>query len=81
MEERQVTVDGVAHPMPEPFIVMATQNPIEYEGTFPLPETELDRFLLRLHLGYPDAEDEIGVLEAQQYAHPVEQPGGGGSGG
>ncbi len=73
MEERQVTVDGVAHPMPEPFIVMATQNPIEYEGTFPLPETELDRFLLRLHLGYPDTEDEIRVLEAQQYAHPVEE--------
>ena len=73
MEERQVTVDGVAHPMPEPFIVMATQNPIEYEGTFPLPETELDRFLVRLHLGYPDKEDEIRVLEAQQYAHPVEQ--------
>ena len=73
MEEHQVTVDGVAHPMPEPFIVMATQNPIEYEGTFPLPETELDRFLVRLHLGYPDTEDEIRVLEAQQYAHPVEQ--------
>ena len=73
MEERQVTVDGVAHPMPEPFIVMATQNPIEYEGTFPLPETELDRFLVRLHLGYPDKEDEIRVLEAQQYAHPVER--------
>ena len=73
MEERQVTVDGLAHPMPEPFIVMATQNPIEYEGTFPLPETELDRFLVRLHLGYPDREDEIRVLEAQQYVHPVEQ--------
>ena len=73
MEEHQVTVDGVAHPMPEPFVVMATQNPIEYEGTFPLPETELDRFLVRLHLGYPDTEDEIRVLEAQQYAHPVEQ--------
>ena len=73
MEERQVTVDGLAHPMPEPFIVMATQNPIEYEGTFPLPETELDRFLVRLHLGYPEKEDEIQVLEAQQYVHPVEQ--------
>ena len=73
MEEHQVTVDGVAHPMPDPFIVMATQNPIEYEGTFPLPETELDRFLVRLHLGYPDTADEIRVLEAQQFAHPVEQ--------
>ena len=73
MEEHQVTVDGVAHPMPEPFIVMATQNPIEYEGTFPLPETELDRFLVRLHLGYPDKEDEIRVLEAQRYVHPIDE--------
>ncbi len=72
MEERQVTVDGVTHPMPTPFIVMATQNPIEYEGTFPLPETELDRFLVRLHLGYPSVEDEIEVLEAQRFAHPIE---------
>ncbi len=53
MEERQVTVDGVTHKMPQPFIVLATQNPIEYEGTFPLPEAQLDRFLLRIHLGYP----------------------------
>lgn len=72
MEEHQVTVDGVPHPMPEPFIVMATQNPIEYEGTFPLPETELDRFLVRLHLGYPDKADEMEVLEAQRYRHPVD---------
>jgi len=72
MEERQVTVDGVTHPTPTPFIVMATQNPIEYEGTFPLPETELDRFLVRLHLGYPSVEDEIEVLEAQRFAHPIE---------
>ncbi len=71
MEEHQITVDGITHPMPEPFIVLATQNPIEYEGTFPLPETELDRFLIRLHLGYPDHEDEIGVLEAQRYEHPI----------
>ena len=73
MEERQVTVDGVPHPMPEPFIVMATQNPIEYEGTFPLPETELDRFLVRLHLGYPDKADEMEVLEAQRYKHPIDE--------
>ncbi len=73
MEEHQVTVDGVPHPMPEPFIVMATQNPIEYEGTFPLPETELDRFLVRLHLGYPDKADEMEVLEAQRYKHPIDE--------
>ena len=59
MEERQVTVDGVTHQMPEPFIVLATQNPIEYEGTFPLPEAQLDRFLLRIHLGYPSQLDEV----------------------
>jgi MoxR-like ATPase len=58
--------------MPEPFIVMATQNPIEYEGTFPLPETELDRFIVRIHLGYPSFEDEVAVLEAQRFAHPIE---------
>jgi MoxR-like ATPase len=72
MEERQMTVDGITHLMPSPFIVMATQNPIEYEGTFPLPETELDRFLVRLHLGYPSMEDEIEVLEAQRFNHPIE---------
>ena len=71
MEEHQITVDGVTHQMPEPFIVLATQNPIEFEGTFPLPETELDRFLVRLHLGYPDHDDELGVLEAQRYEHPI----------
>ncbi|MCH7607939.1 MAG: MoxR family ATPase [Chloroflexi bacterium] len=71
MEEHQITVDGITHPMPEPFIVLATQNPIEYEGTFPLPETELDRFLVRLHLGYPGHEEEMGVLEAQRYEHPI----------
>src|SRR5512147_1610900 len=62
MEERQVTVDGVTHPLPEPFIVLATQNPIEYEGTFPLPEAQLDRFLLRLRLGYPSMTQEIQIL-------------------
>ncbi len=72
MEEHQITVDGVTYRMPEPFIVMATQNPIEYEGTFPLPETELDRFLIRLQLGYPDHEHEIAILEAQRYEHPIE---------
>ena len=72
MEERQITVDGVAHPTPTPFMVLATQNPIEYEGTFPLPETELDRFLLRLHLGYPGFDDELEVLGSQQYHHPID---------
>ena len=72
MEERQVTVDGETHILPKPFMVMATQNPIEYEGTFPLPEAQLDRFLLRLRLGYPSAADEIRVLDDQQIQHPLE---------
>lgn len=72
MEERQVTVDGVTHPMPKPYIVLATQNPIEYEGTFPLPEAQLDRFLLRMRLGYPTINDEIRVMEDQQIQHPLE---------
>ena len=72
MEERQVTVDGVTHKLPAPFMVMATQNPIEYEGTFPLPEAQLDRFLIRIHLGYPSKTDEILVLDAQQTTHPVD---------
>lgn len=71
MQELQVTVDGVTHPLPEPFLVMATQNPIEYEGTFPLPEAQLDRFLMRIRLGYPRPEDEIAILESQRYIHPV----------
>ncbi len=72
MEERQVTVDGVTHALPRPFMVLATQNPIEYEGTFPLPEAQLDRFLMRIRLGYPGVEDEVQVLERQQYRHPFE---------
>ncbi len=73
MEERQVTVDGVTYPMPQPFLVLATQNPIEYEGTFPLPEAQLDRFMMRIHLGYPAAREEVQMLEAQQRVHPIEQ--------
>jgi MoxR-like ATPase len=73
MEERQVTVDGVTHALPKPFMVLATQNPIEYEGTFPLPEAQLDRFLMRIRLGYPGLEDEVQVLERQQYRHPLEE--------
>jgi MoxR-like ATPase len=72
MEERTVTVDGITHKLPSPFMVLATQNPIEYEGTFPLPEAQVDRFLLRIRLGYPKAEDEIRILERQQYQHPFE---------
>ncbi|MGI8926653.1 MAG: AAA family ATPase [Tepidiformaceae bacterium] len=72
MEERQVTVDGVTHKLPAPFLVMATQNPIEYEGTFPLPEAQLDRFMIRVHLGYPSPTDEVLVLDQQQVAHPIE---------
>src|SRR3972149_1173251 len=71
MEERQVTVDGHTHLLPAPFMVLATQNPIEYEGTFPLPEAQLDRFLLRLSLGYPSSASEIDMLERQQFAHPI----------
>ncbi len=72
MEERQVTVDGVTRATPEPFLVLATQNPIEYEGTFPLPEAQLDRFMLRVNLGYPSPQDEIRVMERQQLAHPID---------
>lgn len=72
MEERQVTVDGTTHSLPKPFMVLATQNPIEYEGTFPLPEAQLDRFLLRLRLGYPSIADEIRVIDDQQIRHPLE---------
>jgi MoxR-like ATPase len=73
MEERQITVDGVTRKMPSPFHVLATQNPIEYEGTFPLPEAQLDRFLLRINIGYPNPSQEIAVIEGQQYIHPIEQ--------
>ncbi len=71
MEERQVTVDGITHRTPEPFTVMATQNPIEYEGTFPLPEAQLDRFLVRVELGYPAAHDEVAMMDRQLHGHPV----------
>ncbi len=73
MEERQVTVDGTTYPLEQPFMVLATQNPIEYEGTFPLPEAQLDRFLMRLNIGYPNKKEELDVLDRQQFAHPVNQ--------
>jgi MoxR-like ATPase len=72
MQEQQVTVDGVTYPMEEPFLIMATQNPIEYEGTFPLPEAQLDRFMVRISLGYPSQTDEIAILDSQQYRHPID---------
>ncbi len=75
MEERQVTVDGITHTLPVPFMVMATQNPIEYEGTFPLPEAQLDRFLVRITLGYPSAADEVVIMERQQFVHPIQEIG------
>ncbi|MBX3081653.1 MAG: MoxR family ATPase [Anaerolineae bacterium] len=71
MEERQVTVDGITYALEQPFLVLATQNPIEYEGTFPLPEAQLDRFLLRLRLGYPTPQDEAAMLDSQQVQHPL----------
>jgi MoxR-like ATPase len=71
MEERQITIDGVMHPLPQPFMVIGTQNPIEYEGTFPLPEAQLDRFLLRVSLGYLSKREEIRMIEDQQFAHPI----------
>nr|HID12961.1 MoxR family ATPase [Anaerolineae bacterium] len=73
MQELQITVDGITYPLPHPFLVLATQNPIEYEGTFPLPEAQLDRFLMRIRLGYPDPDDEIAILDSQQYVHPLTQ--------
>ncbi|MBP8253080.1 MAG: MoxR family ATPase [Herpetosiphon sp.] len=71
MEEGQVTVDGTTYELPDPFIVLATQNPIEYEGTFPLPEAQLDRFLIRVSLGYPSKEHELEILESQRKSHPL----------
>ena len=72
MEERTVTVDGVTRPLPRPSMIMATQNPIEYEGTFPLPEAQLDRFLLRIHMGYPSPTDEVLIMDAQQTSLPID---------
>ena len=71
MEEGQVSVDGTTHYLGLPFIVLATQNPIEYEGTFPLPEAQLDRFLVRVSLGYPDFAEEMAVIERQERIHPI----------
>ena len=72
MEERQVTVDGQTYALPEPFVVLATENPIEYEGTFPLPEAQLDRFLVRISMGYPGRQNEMEMLERQHREHPLD---------
>jgi MoxR-like ATPase len=71
MEEGQISVDGLTYKMPTPFHVLATQNPIEYEGTFPLPETQLDRFIMRVNIGYPSAADEVQIIDNQQFVHPI----------
>ena len=73
MEEKQITVDGITYHMPVPFHVLATQDPIEYEGLFPLPQAQLDRFLLRISLGYPSVSEEVDIMERQQYIHPIEK--------
>jgi MoxR-like ATPase len=72
MDERQITVDGTTHHLPRPFLVLATQNPVDFEGTFPLPEAQLDRFFLTLTLGYPTMEQEMAILDGQQRRHPLD---------
>src|SRR5690625_2464710 len=72
MEEDSVTVDGITRQLEQPFFVMATQNPIEYEGTYPLPEAQLDRFILKLKMGYPAFAEEIDLLEKTSLKHPIE---------
>ena len=72
MEERQITIDGITHSMPEPFLVLATRNPTEHGGTFPLPETELDRFLLKVNLDYPSPDEEVSILDRQIPVHPID---------
>ncbi len=72
MQERQVTMDGVTYPLPSPFMVLATQNPVEYEGTFPLPEAQLDRFMLKIDMGYPNPDEEAAILHRLSRRHPIE---------
>ncbi|MEC4686962.1 MAG: MoxR family ATPase [Nitrospirota bacterium] len=73
MNDAQISVDGFTYPLPQPFMVIATQNPVEYHGTFPLPESQLDRFLLRIRIGYPDTDEERKILERQQLLHPADE--------
>jgi MoxR-like ATPase len=75
MEERQVTVDGITHSTPLPFMVIATENPIEHEGIFPLPEAQLDRFMIRIQLGYPSFTDEMSIIDSQRLQHPIDTLG------
>ena len=75
MEELQVSVDGISHILDRPFVVIATQNPVEYEGTFPLPEAQLDRFLMRISLGYPSFAEEMSVIDQQEQTHPIDELG------
>jgi len=72
MSEAQATIEGTRRPLPAPFLVLATQNPVEYHGTYPLPEAQLDRFMILLELGYPDADTEVDILDAQKEDHPLE---------
>ena len=72
MGEQQVTVEGVTHALPSPFMVIATQNPIEYEGTFPLPEAQLDRFFMRISLGYPDPREEVSIMDGRESSDPID---------
>jgi MoxR-like ATPase len=73
MNDGQVTIDGQTHPLPQPFMVIATQNPFEFEGTYPLPESQLDRFLLRIAVGYPDRDDELQVLASHRAGEPIDR--------
>src|SRR3989442_1219439 len=73
LEEFQVTADGDTRALPRPFFVIATQNSVEYHGTFPLPESQLDRFVMRLSMGYPSPRDEVAILSQQRHGHPIEQ--------
>src|SRR5699024_11116509 len=75
MEENHITIDGQTIPLNDPFFVMATQNPIEYEGTYPLPEAQLDRFILKLKMGYPSQEEELEILAKTSVNHPIESIG------
>ena len=73
MAEGRITVDGTTHELNAPFLVIATQNPVDHEGTFPLPEAQLDRFLMKFSIGYPTIEDEMQILDRLQYAHPINE--------
>jgi MoxR-like ATPase len=75
LSERQVTVDGITHDIPLPFMLIATENPIEHEGVFPLPEAQLDRFMMRIQLGYPSFENEMSIVDSQRMCHPIDSLG------